>query len=41
MWGSIPWIKTNIVYIPPIIAVPLAIIFILYQYKDFKKFDEM
>ncbi|HBT49757.1 MAG TPA: hypothetical protein DEA61_08030, partial [Caldanaerobacter subterraneus] len=41
MLGSMPFLKTSIIYIPPIIAVPLAIIFIIYQLKDFKEFTEI
>ncbi len=39
--GSIPYFKTNILYLPALISLPLAIIFILLSLKTFKKFEQM
>lgn len=36
--GSLSWLKTSILYVPAIITVPISIVFIIYQIKDFKKF---
>jgi TRAP-type C4-dicarboxylate transport system permease small subunit len=41
MLGSMPFLNTSIIYVPGIIAVPLTIIFLLKQIRDFEKFTDI
>jgi len=40
VWGSIPWIKESVIYMPQVILIPIAILFLIHRYKNFEKFDK-